>query len=56
MNIQVVGEKLDVSRLDSGSHIIQVCKGKRNSCGKDPITEEPLRWEYVKERKENAES
>lgn len=42
--------------MKSGSHIIQVCKGERNSCGKDPITEEPLRWEYVKEREENAES
>lgn len=29
------------------SHISEVCKGKRNYCGKHPITKEPLHWRYV---------
>ena len=29
------------------SHISEVCKGKRNTSGRHPITNEPLHWRYV---------
>lgn len=34
---------------DKGVNIGKVCKGERQSSGKDPITKEPLLWEYVEE-------
>ena len=30
----------------NGGHIIDCCKGKRKTTGKDPITKEPLKWRY----------
>lgn len=29
------------------AHISAACKGKRNYCGKHPITKEPLHWRYI---------
>lgn len=29
------------------SHISEVCKGKRKTCGRHPITKEPLHWRYI---------
>lgn len=41
-------------KISSKSHISDVCKGKRKTCGKHPITNEPLHWKYVdEEEKEN---
>ena len=33
-------------KISSKSHISEVCKGKRKTCGKHPITNEPLHWRY----------
>ena len=35
--------------LKSLSNIGQVCRGKRTSAGKHPITKEPLKWRFVEE-------
>lgn len=35
--------------LAKHSHIGSVCQGKRLTCGKHPITQEPLKWAFVKE-------
>ena len=36
------------------SHISAVCKGKRQTSGKHPITKEPLHWRYVDEKEPDA--
>ena len=33
--------------IKNNEDIGRACKGKRESCGKDPITGVPLKWEYV---------
>ena len=33
--------------LNSYKEISQVCKGKRKSCGKHPVTGEKLKWRYI---------
>ena len=33
-------------KISSKSHISDVCKGKRKTCGKHPITNKPLHWRY----------
>lgn len=35
--------------LKSQSEITSCCKGRRNYCGKHPITKEPLKWAYLDE-------
>lgn len=46
-----VREAMNYAGLNSSSHIVQVCKGKRNTSGKDPVTGEPLKWMYYDEFK-----
>lgn len=40
-------------KTSSKSHISDVCKGKRKTCGKHPITNEQLHWRQVDEEKED---
>ena len=51
-------EGADKYNIKSSSHITNCCKGDRKSCGKHPITGEPLRWkyydEYLKEQEQNG--
>lgn len=37
------------ANLKSSSHIVQVCRGKRNQSGKHPETGEPLKWMYYED-------
>lgn len=41
--------------MKSSSNITSCCKGKRNYCGKHPITKEPLKWAYLDEYTQNNE-
>ncbi|MBV5103765.1 hypothetical protein [Mammaliicoccus sciuri] len=39
----------EYGRLKTSSHIVQVCKKKRKTSGKHPLTGEPLKWMYYDE-------
>lgn len=36
-----------MGNVNQKSHISAVCKGKRKTAGKHPITGEPLEWRYI---------
>lgn len=42
-------DAMSYANLKSSSHIVQVCRGKRNQSGKHPETGEPLKWMYYDE-------
>lgn len=44
-----VKDAVDYFGMCRGAKIAEACTGKRMSCGKHPITNEPLKWQYFDE-------
>ena len=45
-----IKEAAEYYLLDSYKHISTCCKGKRNYCGKHPVTGEKLVWKYLDDK------